>query len=288
MLYKGRADGSFDYLGEDPTDYEDSFKQINAEGSYDLQPVMNLLDFVNNSDDEEFAAELDDHVDVESFAEYLATQELLSNADAMDGPGNNYYLWYDTDEEKFTVLSWDLNMALSGMGGGAVPGGQADEESADGAAGDADSARTAPAGEDANANMPAGGPADGQQGGLGGQQQGGPGGQDDGPGGTPGGGPSGDEGGGGGSRGSGVLKERFLDNDDFHQLYEDAYAELYSELVEDGSANSLIEKIAENAAAAGDEDTQAAVSSLEQSLSLISAEAPEESRTMSGGGAPGW
>ena len=288
VLYKGRADGSFDYLGEDPTDYEDSFKQINAEGSYDLQPVMNLLDFVNNSDDEEFAEELDDHVDVESFAEYLATQELLSNADAMDGPGNNYYLWYDTDEEKFTVLSWDLNMALSGMGGGAVPGGQADEESADGAAGDADSARTAPAGEDANANMPAGGPADGQQGGLGGQQQGGPGGQDDGPGGTPGGGPSGDEGGGGGSRGSGVLKERFLDNDDFHQLYEDAYAELYSELVEDGSANSLIEKIAENAAAAGDEDTQAAVSSLEQSLSQISAEAPEESRTMSGGGAPGW
>src|SRR5699024_8203698 len=150
VLYKGRADGSFDYLGEDPTDYEDSFKQINAEGSYDLQPVMNLLDFVNNSDDEEFAEELDDHVDVESFAEYLATQELLSNADAMDGPGNNYYLWYDTDEEKFTVLSWDLNMELSGMGGGAVPGGQADEESADGAAGDADSARTAPAGEDAN------------------------------------------------------------------------------------------------------------------------------------------
>src|SRR5699024_2031778 len=26
VLYKGRADGSFDYLGEDPTDYEDSFK----------------------------------------------------------------------------------------------------------------------------------------------------------------------------------------------------------------------------------------------------------------------
>src|SRR5699024_785023 len=241
---------------------------------------MNLLDFVNNSDDEEFAAELDDHVDGESFAECLATQELLSNADAMDGPGNNYYLWYDTDEEKFTVLSWDLSMALSGMGGGgAVTGGEAEEASTDRTTGDADTAGTAPDGEDANANMPVGGPAG---------QQGGPAGQDDGPGEPPGGGPSGDEGGGGGSRGSGVLKERFLDNDDFHQLYEDAYAELYSELVEDGSANSLIEKIAENAAAAGDEDTQAAVSSLEQSLSQISAEAPEESRTMSGGGAPGW
>src|SRR5699024_4123332 len=172
------------------------------------------------------------HVDVVSVAEYLATQALLSNADAMDGPGNNYYLWYDTDEEKFTVLSWDLNMALSGMGGGgAVPGGQADEASTDRTTGDADTAGTAPDGEDANANMTAGGPAGEEQGGPDGQQ-GGPDGQDDGPGEPPGGGASGDEGG-GGSRGSGVLKERVLDNDDFHQLYEDAYAELYSEHVED-------------------------------------------------------
>src|SRR5699024_4538175 len=130
---------------------------------------------------------------------------------------------------------------------GAAPsqGGQADEASTDRTTGDADTAGTAPDGEDANANMPAGGPAGEERGGPGGQQ-GGPAGQDDGPGEPPGGGPSGDEGGGGGSRGSGVLKERFLDNDDFHQLYEDAYAELYSELVEDGSANSLIERIAEN------------------------------------------
>jgi spore coat protein CotH len=281
VLYKGRADGSFDYLGEDPTDYETSFKQINAEGSYDMQPVMNLLDFVNNSDDEEFAENLDEHVDVESFAEYLATQELLSNGDAMDGPGNNYYLWFDTDAEQFTVLSWDLNMSLSGSGG--MGGGVAGETAA--AAEDADEAGAAAgqtadgANADGGQQMPAGG-SDG--------------GQDGGPGGGPGG-ASGDDsdggddsyGRGGGTRGSGVLKERFLENDDFHQLYEEAYAELYSQLVEDGSANSTLEAIAKQATAAGDEDTQTAVTSIEQSLSQISAEAPEESTSMSGGGRPG-
>src|SRR5699024_6848873 len=118
VLYKARADGSLDYVGDDPTDYEDSFKQINAEGAYDLQPVMTLMKFLNEYTDEEFADELDDYVDTESFAKYLATQEILSNNDAMDGPGNNYYLWYDTTEKQFTVLSWDLNMALSGMMGG--------------------------------------------------------------------------------------------------------------------------------------------------------------------------
>src|SRR5699024_3206514 len=38
VLYKARAGGSLDYVGDDPTEYEDSFKQINAEGAYDLQP----------------------------------------------------------------------------------------------------------------------------------------------------------------------------------------------------------------------------------------------------------
>src|SRR5699024_4275045 len=112
VLYKARAGQSLDSVGDDPTEYEDSFKQINAEGAYDLQPVMTLMKFLNESTDEEFAEELDDYVDTESFAKYLATQEILSNNDAMDGPGNNYYLWYDTTEKQFTVLSWDLNMAL--------------------------------------------------------------------------------------------------------------------------------------------------------------------------------
>lgn len=105
VLYKGRAGGSFDYLGGDATDYEEAFDQINGEGAHDLQPVMDLLRFVAESDDEEFARELDEHLDTESFARYLALQSLMSNSDGMDGPGNNYYLWYDTAEERFTVLS---------------------------------------------------------------------------------------------------------------------------------------------------------------------------------------
>lgn len=47
---------------------------------------MTLMKFLNESTDEEFAEELDDYVDTESFAKYLGTQEILSNNDAMDGP----------------------------------------------------------------------------------------------------------------------------------------------------------------------------------------------------------
>ncbi|MEE2044571.1 CotH kinase family protein, partial [Nocardiopsis tropica] len=111
VLYKRRAGGSFDYLGGDPTDYEEAFKQVNAEGAYDRQPVMDLLEVVGGADDGEFARELEEHLDTEAFARYLALQALMSNGDGMDGPGNNYYLWYDTRDARFTVLSWDLNLS---------------------------------------------------------------------------------------------------------------------------------------------------------------------------------
>ena len=52
VLYKARAGGSLEYVGEDPTDYEESFHQINAEGSYDLQPVIDLVRFLDEADDE--------------------------------------------------------------------------------------------------------------------------------------------------------------------------------------------------------------------------------------------
>lgn len=229
VLYKGRAGGSFEYVGEDHTDYETSFKQINGEGANDLQPVMDLLKFVNDSDGEQFAAELDEHVDVDSFAQYLATQELLSNWDGMDGAGNNFYLWYDADAEKFSVLSWDLNMALSDMG---LPAGGGEGE------------------DQKKPQMPEGGP-----GGAEGPQ----------------------------NAGSGVLKERFLDNEEFYQLYEDAYDDLYSQLIDDGYASRTLAQLADQAEAAGDDDTQTAVSAIEEKLATISEQAPEPSESMFAG-----
>ncbi|MEO6529365.1 MAG: CotH kinase family protein, partial [Specibacter sp.] len=42
-----------------------------------------------------------------------ATQNLLANADDMAGPGQNYYLRYGVATKKLSVISWDLNLALT-------------------------------------------------------------------------------------------------------------------------------------------------------------------------------
>ncbi|MDG4789319.1 CotH kinase family protein [Micromonospora sp. WMMD1102] len=114
VLYKSSSTSSFTDQGDDPVDYQDDFKQVNLVGSQDLQPVIDLIRWVSAASDTEFDAELAEHVDVASFARYVAMQNLLLNFDDMSGPGRNYYLWYDLATRRFTVISWDNNLTFSG------------------------------------------------------------------------------------------------------------------------------------------------------------------------------
>ncbi|MGE9694817.1 CotH kinase family protein [Streptomyces sp. CH6] len=235
VLYKAKAGGSFAYQGDDPTDYEDSFKQLNKVGSQDLEPVMKLIKWANKASDKEFARDLHRYVDVDSLARYLAAQNLLLNFDDMAGPGKNYLLWYDLDTKKFSVLGWDYNLTFSGdastgpddsvgMGGpgGAPAGGGAAAGGPEGAPGDmpegmpTDLPRDAPGGDGARAGK-AGEDAKG----------------------------------GAGGRMGHVLKTRFLASDAFDDVYHDAYRELYEKFYGSGTAAEYLTSIAGQARAAG-------------------------------------
>ena len=112
VLYKSRSDNRFRYIGDAPLNYESDFSQINAKATQDVTPIINLLLWLNDADAETFENELADWVDIDSFARYVATQDILQNFDDMSGPGHNFLLWYDLIDEKFTVISWDMNLAL--------------------------------------------------------------------------------------------------------------------------------------------------------------------------------
>ena len=115
VLYKAQSSGRFQYLGDDPGAYESAFTQeTKKNGKEGLQPLIDLLRWESEADDAAFAAGLEQRVNVESFARYAAMQNLLLNFDDMSGPGQNYYLFYDLTEKKFTVVNWDLNLAFSG------------------------------------------------------------------------------------------------------------------------------------------------------------------------------
>ncbi|MFE7392720.1 CotH kinase family protein [Streptomyces sp. NPDC057582] len=271
VLYKAKASGSFEYRGEDPSEYKTSFKQLNKKGSQDLEPVMKLIKWADSASDKEFDRDLDKYVDVDSLATYLAVQNLLLNFDDMAGPGKNYLLWYDLDTKKFSVLGWDYNLTFSGdatagpddsisMGGG-IPGGAA------GAGGKADNgtavgkeAQQPPAGgaapsgapQDPSGDMPEGFPEGMPEGVPEGFPEGGPGGaagggQNDGAGeAIPG------QGGGADAKGGfmqHVLKTKFLESDAFDDVYKKAYRELYQKMY--GSAAKELKAVAEQARSAG-------------------------------------
>ncbi len=125
LLYKADSDGDYSYRGDDPDAYIDVFDQ--KVGDDDYEPLISFLDFINNTDDATFAAELGEHLDVDAFATYLAFQDLIGNADDINGRGNNSYLQYDTTTDQFTVVSWDLNLAfdtanVTGAGGAGAGG----------------------------------------------------------------------------------------------------------------------------------------------------------------------
>ena len=95
----------------------------------DLTPLLEFLQFVNESGDADFASRLAGRLDVQSFAPYLALEELMDDYDAIDGRGDNSYLWWDRDAGRMTVVGWDHNLTFGvsnrpGAGGeGAPPGG---------------------------------------------------------------------------------------------------------------------------------------------------------------------
>lgn len=121
VLYKAVQPGNtFAYLGEDPTSYANVFDQETAINRADLAPLIAFIRFVNEASDQEFAEQLPGRFDVVAFADYLAVHNLLANNDSLAGMGHNYYLYYDFDAKKFTILSWDANESLGKMtmGGG--------------------------------------------------------------------------------------------------------------------------------------------------------------------------
>ena len=120
ILYKAESGGDYSYRGDGPADYEEIFDQETGDVD-DLTPLLAFLRFLDESDDATFEAELGDHLEVDAFARYLAVQDLVANSDDIDGPGNNSYLRYSADTGRFTIVTWDLNLAFGSMSGGGGP-----------------------------------------------------------------------------------------------------------------------------------------------------------------------
>jgi spore coat protein CotH len=94
----------------------DVFDQETDTDEVEVAPLIGFLEFINNSDDETFRAELGEHLDVEAFATYLAFEDLVAG-----GPGgSNVLVERFRADPAFNALyeqaSADLRSSLSESG----------------------------------------------------------------------------------------------------------------------------------------------------------------------------
>ncbi|MBM3670981.1 MAG: hypothetical protein FJW86_02160 [Actinobacteria bacterium] len=116
-LYKATPAASFHYIDEDPASYASVFNQQSESIDIGPGPMIDFLRFVDRASDEQFAAELEDRLDVKEFAQYLAFHNLIVNGDSFAATGNNYYFLYDPKTRKMSIAPWDQNVAFGMLGG---------------------------------------------------------------------------------------------------------------------------------------------------------------------------
>lgn len=116
ILYKAEMGASLNYLGEDPTAYMRFYNQQGEIEATDMAPLIAFTRFLAEADEALFEADLHKYFDVDSFATYLAINNLLVNVDSLADMGNNFYIFYNRSTQKIQILYWDGNESLGKLG----------------------------------------------------------------------------------------------------------------------------------------------------------------------------
>ena len=178
LLYKAESTGDYTYRGTDESAYKDVFDQ--ETGKANLTPLIEFLQFINESSDADFQSGLAQRVDVDKMVTYLAFEDVIDNFDDITGPGNNSFLWWAEQANQMTVVAWDHNCAFglkpgAGVGqrwhgdGGQPPGGGGQGQPPSGGQQPGGGQPPGDGGAPSNGQAPTGQPP----GGAGGQQPGG-------------------------------------------------------------------------------------------------------------------
>ena len=88
----------------------DSYEEELRDG--DFVGLAELIDFVDRSDDATFRAEIGDRVNVEGLLRAQAADIASGNWDGYWFGGNNYYLYQNTETQRFEYMPWDLDQAF--------------------------------------------------------------------------------------------------------------------------------------------------------------------------------
>ncbi len=113
VIYKVLSSLSFQYLGEDPTSYVWYFEQETSINHDDMKLLINLLRFIEESDDTEFSERISEHIDIENYLSYIALADIVSEDESpLMGLIESYYIAINRDTWCAVFIPWDQSITL--------------------------------------------------------------------------------------------------------------------------------------------------------------------------------
>ncbi len=121
--FKGsNGEADLKYYGTSQTDYTDRYELKTNETLDDWSDLITLIDFINNTTDTEFAADLGSRIEKTQFLRSIALDNLFSNLDSYINSARNYYIYHNLTSGKWEWIKWDGNEAFGNYGGGSGTG----------------------------------------------------------------------------------------------------------------------------------------------------------------------
>ena len=102
-------------LGDDWSAYEAIYDLKTKATPEQRRRVIEFARLVTHANETEFARRLEEFLDLERFARYLAGEVLLSNYDGFLSDAHNFYLYLDPTSNRFGFIPWDLDLSWGGF-----------------------------------------------------------------------------------------------------------------------------------------------------------------------------
>lgn len=114
----GGAEADLMYYGTAQTSYEDRYELKTNEDVNDWTDLINLIDFINNSSDELFEAELGNRIELTEYLRTVALDNLFGNLDSYTGSARNYYVYHNSTTGLWQWIKWDGNESFGSYANG--------------------------------------------------------------------------------------------------------------------------------------------------------------------------
>ena len=111
-LFKGDPHGTLNWKGNDQSLYQGDYELKTNEDVNDWSDLLRLLDILNNTPAAQLADSLGRYLNLDSWAGYWAAHNLFVNLDSYIGSGHNYFLYHNTETDRFEWITWDVNEAF--------------------------------------------------------------------------------------------------------------------------------------------------------------------------------